>query len=71
MLLANRRLPGCLADEDQLRVAARVLEDAGIDEPVVEDGIGPRQELACPECDEFRVTGARADEVGLTLCRAC
>ena len=69
LLLRDRRPARRLADADELGVAARVLQELGAHEPVVEHDVGGREQLAAADRDQVDAAGARADEIRLAAPR--
>src|SRR5690606_6788141 len=56
------RLPRCLADRDQLRVPACILEQLRGAEPVVQHDVRGGEELPAAQRDQVRIAGAGPDE---------
>ena len=62
-VLGDRRTAGTLADVDQLGPRRSQVQDTPVDQPVVDDDIGPAQDLDRTNGEEVGCTGAGTDEV--------
>jgi hypothetical protein len=66
-LLRDGMAARAFADADLLAVGAAMLEQAAMDETVVDDNVGTGEKIAPAKGDQVRITGTGADKVDSTF----